>query len=248
MRTGLDQLHGLRALGGWTLLAWLLLASPALAGAPDLSGSVQLSNERTFTRWAHAVDIQPIREQPKPNAWLVGELSLNTEDGLPEVYLLLRSWTDPAGVDWLQIRVPMRPKTRTGWVQASALGPAQMVRTQLVVNRGRLRAILFRGGRRVLTTRIGIGKKSTPTPGGRFWVRERIRARNPRGPYGPWAFGTSAYSRLSDWPGGGVVGIHGTDQPELIPGRPSHGCIRVPNPAIRRLARLMPIGTPVWVE
>jgi lipoprotein-anchoring transpeptidase ErfK/SrfK len=65
--------------------------------------------------------------------------------------------------------------------------------------------------------------------------------------YGPWAFGTSAYSVLSDWPGGGVVGIHGTDQPELIPGRPSHGCIRVPNRDIHRLARLMPIGTPVRI-
>ena len=50
---------------------------------------------------------------------------------------------------------------------------------------------------------------------------------NPGGSYGPWAFGTSAYSVLSDWPGGGVIGIHGTNQPHLIPGRPSHGCVRV---------------------
>ncbi|MGZ5310042.1 MAG: L,D-transpeptidase, partial [Solirubrobacterales bacterium] len=77
---------------------------------------------------------------------------------------------------------------------------------------------------------------------------ELIRSKEPGGPYGPLAFGTSAYSRLSDWPGGGVIGIHGTNQPELIPGRPSHGCIRVLNPALRRLARLMPIGTPVWIR
>ena len=67
--------------------------------------------------------------------------------------------------------------------------------------------------------------------------------------YGPWAFGTSAYSdTLTDWPGGGVVGIHGTNQPQLIPGRPSHGCVRVPNPKIRRLAELMPIGTPIRIR
>ena len=53
---------------------------------------------------------------------------------------------------------------------------------------------------------------------------------------------------LSDWPGGGVVGIHGTNQPQLLPGRVSHGCVRVPNAAIRRLARLMPIGTPVRIR
>jgi lipoprotein-anchoring transpeptidase ErfK/SrfK len=54
-------------------------------------------------------------------------------------------------------------------------------------------------------------------------------------------------SVLSDWPGGGVVGIHGTDRPDILPGRVSHGCIRVPNPAVRRLAKLMPIGTPVLI-
>ena len=67
------------------------------------------------------------------------------------------------------------------------------------------------------------------------------------GVYGLWAFGTSAYSVLSDWPGGGVVGIHGTNEPQRIPGRPSHGCVRVPNRAISRLARIMPVGTPVRI-
>ncbi len=65
--------------------------------------------------------------------------------------------------------------------------------------------------------------------------------------YGPYAFGTAAYSVLSEWPGGGVIGIHGTNEPKLIPGRPSHGCVRVPNAAITRLWRLMPIGTPVLI-
>ena len=71
---------------------------------------------------------------------------------------------------------------------------------------------------------------------------------SPGGSFGPWAFGTGAYSVLSEWPGGGVIGIHGTNQPWLIPGRPSHGCIRVPNGAIVRLARLMPVGTPVRIR
>ena len=66
--------------------------------------------------------------------------------------------------------------------------------------------------------------------------------------YGPWAFGTSAYSSLSDWPGGGVVGVHGTNQPGLLPGRPSHGCIRVRNGDITRLVKLMRIGTPVLIR
>jgi lipoprotein-anchoring transpeptidase ErfK/SrfK len=98
----------------------------------------------------------------------------------------------------------------------------------------------------VWSSPVGIGKAGTPTPAGRFYIRDRLTSLSPF--YGPFAFATSAYSRLSDWPGGGVVGIHGTTQPELIPGRPSHGCIRVPNAAIRRLARLMPLGTPVLIR
>jgi lipoprotein-anchoring transpeptidase ErfK/SrfK len=239
------QLHGL---GAALAAGALLLAPPARAGLPDLSGSVRLSNERTFTRWAYAVQAQPIRQAPKPAAWPIATVSLVTEDRQPEVYTLLRSWTDTSGRAWLQVRAPISPRSRTGWVDATAMGQANLVRTQLVINRRRQRATLFRAGRRAWHSPIGVGKANTPTPRGRFWVRELLRSPDPGGPYGPLAFGTSAYSRLSDWPGGGVVGIHGTNQPELIPGRPSHGCIRVPNRAIRRLARLMPVGTPIWIR
>lgn len=173
---------------------------------------------------------------------------LVTEDGYAEVYLVLRSQVGSDGQTWLKVRIPGRPNGGTGWVRDSTLGPLHLVRTRLVVDRGRLRATLYRSGRRIWRARIGVGKASTPTPQDRFWIRERISVPDPHGSYGPWAFGTSAYSGLSDWPGGGVIGIHGTDQPGLIPGRPSHGCIRVPNQAIRRLARLMPLGTPVRIK
>jgi lipoprotein-anchoring transpeptidase ErfK/SrfK len=43
------------------------------------------------------------------------------------------------------------------------------------------------------------------------------------------------------------VGIHGTNQPQLVPGRPSHGCIRMRNSDILRLGRLMPVGTPLRI-
>jgi lipoprotein-anchoring transpeptidase ErfK/SrfK len=67
--------------------------------------------------------------------------------------------------------------------------------------------------------------------------------------FGPLAFGTSARSAvLPDWPGGGFVGVHGTDRPDLIPGRVSHGCIRMRNVDIVRLGRLMPVGTPVTIR
>jgi lipoprotein-anchoring transpeptidase ErfK/SrfK len=53
---------------------------------------------------------------------------------------------------------------------------------------------------------------------------------------------------LTDWPDGGFVGIHGTNEPELIPGAISHGCIRLRNVDILRLSRLMPVGTPLTIR
>jgi hypothetical protein len=95
---------------------------------------------------------------------------------------------------------------------------------------------------------VGIGRERWPTPRGTFIVRNRLgRFSSPQ--YGPVAFDTSARSpTLTDWPAGGFVGIHGTDRPDLIPGRVSHGCVRLRNPDILRLARLMPVGTPVEIR
>ncbi|HWT92362.1 MAG TPA: L,D-transpeptidase, partial [Solirubrobacteraceae bacterium] len=198
-------------------------------------------------RWAHPASRAPVRTRPRTGVRTIARLRAATEDGLPEVYLALRSQVDEAGRVWVQIRLPMRPNGRTGWVTREALADLETVRTRLTVSRRTLRATLYDRGRVVWRSRVGVGAPGTPTPAGSFYVRERLRNLGGGTVYGPWAFGTSAYSVLSDWPGGGVVGIHGTDQPRLIPGRPSHGCVRVPNAAIRRLARLMPVGTPVRI-
>jgi lipoprotein-anchoring transpeptidase ErfK/SrfK len=94
---------------------------------------------------------------------------------------------------------------------------------------------------------VGVGARATPTPAGRVWVREKLRFRAIP-VYGTHAIGTSAYApRLTDWPNGGVVGLHGTDEPWLVPGRPSHGCVRLRNADIARLYRLMPVGTPIRI-
>lgn len=219
---------------------------PADSSAP--LGTERLSDERTLTRWAHAATRSPIRAHPDRDAKVVARLRARTEDGRPEVYLLLRSVVDEDGRLWVKVRVPMRPNGQRGWVPRESLADFRIVRTRLLISRRSLRATLYDRGRAVWRARIGVGAARTPTPRGSFYVRERLRNLGGGKVYGPWAFGTSAYSVLSDWPGGGVVGIHGTDAPELIPGRPSHGCVRVRNAAIRRLARLMPVGTPVTIR
>ena len=237
----------------------LLLALPAAAQAADLPlrpkgdrsalGNERLSNERTITRWAHTNLRGGIRAKPSWKSKAIGALRWNTEDGLPEVYLALASHVDHAGGQvWIKIRIPGRPNGRTGWVRQEQLSNLELVETRLTIDRRRLRATLRKRGKVIWRSPVGVGAPGTGTPGGKFWIRERLPNLGGSPIYGPWAFGTAAYSKLSDWPGGGVVGIHGTNQPELIPGRPSHGCIRVPNPKIRKLARIMPIGTPVRIR
>jgi lipoprotein-anchoring transpeptidase ErfK/SrfK len=234
------------------LLAVLALAAGGgmahAATTPD--GAKRVSNETTLSHYANPNDSGAIRAAPARGARIVAHLKINTEDRLPNNYIVLRSWTDPhGGAEWYQVRVPGRPNGRTGWVRSDSLGPLQTVRTQLVVNRHTLRATLYRNGRRIFRAPVGVGKSSTPTPGGHFWIREKLVLGGGNGVYGPLAFGTAAYSaKLSDWPRGGVIGIHGTNEPNLVPGRPSHGCIRMHNADIKRIARLMPIGTPLLIR
>jgi lipoprotein-anchoring transpeptidase ErfK/SrfK len=149
---------------------------------------------------------------------------------------------------WVRVRLPVLPNGTSGWLPRRAISGYTVVRTELIVDRARLRATLLRDGRPVFHAPVGIGEPRWPTPAGRFYVRNKlVRYRSPF--YGPLAFGTSARSStLTDWPDGGFVGIHGTNQPDLLPGRVSHGCIRLRNSDILRLGRLMPVGTPVTIR
>jgi hypothetical protein len=229
--------------GAWALIGVVGAASPPHV---DAAAVVRLSNETTLSHWAYPEYPARARAAPGIGARTITRLRYFTENRQLELYLALEMRTDESGVTWVKVRLPMRPNGRIGWVPRAALGRLHRVQTHLVINRRTLRAALFRRGRRIWRAPIGVGRPTLPTPGGRFYIRERLRSLNPF--YGPVAFGTSAYSAyLSDWPGGGVVGIHGTSLPALVPGRPSHGCVRLRNRDILRLARLMPKGTPVRI-
>ena len=208
----------------------------------------KLSNRTTFTRWAYTNLTLKAKSKPGGKGKTVGKLHFNTEDGVPEIYLALQLYTNAKGDEWVQTQLPGRPNGRLGWVPREALGELHLIHTQLIVDRRTLRITLYKNGRKALQAPIGVGKGSTPTPGGHSWIREKLNGfGNPV--YGPLAFGTATYSnKLTDWPGGGVVGIHGTNEPNLIPGRPSHGCIRLKNKDILRLSRLMKPGTPLLIK
>jgi len=209
--------------------------------------TVRLSDERRRTYHAHVRRGAIVRRAPSTSGKRVGRLTPFTYYGLRDLVLVLGTQRAERRM-WARVRYSGLGR-RTGWVPAAALAKPRLVRTRLVIDRGRTRVRLFRSGRLVFGSRAGIGARNSPTPGGRFFVRERLRPRRADTIYGALAFGLSTYSRYrTDWPGGGQVGLHGTNQPGLIPGRISNGCIRLRNAEILRLGRLMPVGTPVLIR
>ena len=237
------------ALGGLAGPADPALAAPAPVApeAPPRAVVTRLSNLHSVTRWAYTESDAVIRAAPSPRARPVGRLRFLTPDDQAELYDVLAAAKTPRAGSWLQVEVPARPNGRRGWVPRPALSSLHVVHSYLLVDQGSLRATLFREGRAIFSAPVGVGKPSTVTPGGEFYVLEKLRSiGSPI--YGPFAIGTSAYApTLSEWPGGGVVGIHGTNEPQLIPGRPSHGCIRMRDADITRLWSLIGLGTPIEI-
>jgi lipoprotein-anchoring transpeptidase ErfK/SrfK len=188
------------------------------------------------------------RAAPDPAAAPVAAISPRTPEGTRNIVLVLARSRDDHGRLWIRVRLAVLPNGATGWVERGALRGYVPVRTRLVVDLGRLTATLYRDGRPIFEADVGIGRLPWPTPPGEFYVRNKLtRYADPF--YGPLAFGTSARSAvLTDWPAGGFVGIHGTNSPELLPGRVSHGCIRMRNEDVLELGRLMPVGTPLTIR
>ena len=151
--------------------------------------------------------------------------------------------------DWIKVLLPIRPNGDTGYVPASAV---QLTWTawRVVVDISSHQLQLYDAGHSVYTTRVAVGAQSTPTPRGTFYITTLLRQPDPKGAYGPYAFGLSGYSPvLKHFAGGpGQIGLHGTDDPTSIGHSVTHGCIRVSNRVITMLAARLPLGTPVVVR
>jgi len=94
-----------------------------------------------------------------------------------------------------------------------------------------------------------VGKPSTPTPTGEFFVEETVQLPNGD-PGGPYALALSARSNvLQEFEGGlGQIAMHGRENLGGVLGAAeSHGCIRLSTTTIDWLAARISPGTPVTV-
>jgi hypothetical protein len=229
------------------LSAGVAALPPTPAPALHIGKAHTLSSQMFVSRWTVIRTATPAYAAPSRHAAVVAEAEEYAPEGTPNLVPVLGTSSRSDGL-WIKVRLPVLPNGTTGWVERRFMGPYESVDTHLLVDRARLRATLYRGGKIVFSAPVGVGTAASPTPAGEFNVRSKLtRYASPF--YGPVAFGTTARSAvLTDWPGGGFVGIHGTNEPDRLPGRVSHGCIRLRNGDILRLAHLMPVGTPMTIR
>jgi lipoprotein-anchoring transpeptidase ErfK/SrfK len=149
---------------------------------------------------------------------------------------------------WLKVRLPGRPNGHTGWIARNAT-LHWATNWRLVVNSSRRRVSVFRSGRLVRVFKAVVGKPSTPTPAGEFFVEESIALRS----YdvgAPFALALSARSEvLQEFDGGpGQIALHGLRNVGGVPGTAvSHGCVRLDDGALRWLVVRVGPGTPVTI-
>ena len=152
------------------------------------------------------------------------------------------------GTRWYRVRVAARPNGATGWISSKDVTTTRL-HTRIVIDLSRHHLWLYKRGKIALSSPVAIGKPSTPTPTGSFYVTQRFVVTSPNGPYGPRAIGVSAFSDvLRSWVDGGPIGIHGTNEQFAIGNSVSHGCVRMPNDAIVELFAVTPLGTPVQIR
>lgn len=224
-------------------------ASPAAAaGSTPRSGTSWARFDGRLTGGSYVVARalgDGLHVSPSAGADRAATLSNPLPSGAPRVVVVV---TD-AG-EWLQVLLPIRPNASVGWIRRADV-ELSTVHHRVEIDRATHRLRVFDATESVVADEaIAVGKSSTPTPAGQFFTVELLQPPNPSGAYGPYAFTLSAYSDVYQTfgSGDGAVGLHGTNEPSSIGTNASHGCVRLHNAAIQRLAEMLPLGTPVFIR
>jgi lipoprotein-anchoring transpeptidase ErfK/SrfK len=234
-----------------TAAASLLVLAASLALSPRAGADVtRLAQLRIVGSGTLARDTV-VLQSPRPNARRVGVMRQFRSDFRPQYVLALSAVRAKKSGEplWYRISVPGRPNGRTGWVPASAV-ELQPVRKLIRIDVSARRFQFWHGRRMLRSGPVAVGKRGTETPTGLYYVTWKFDpAIDPSwSALGAYAFETSAYSpTLSDWPGGGIVGVHGTTSPHLLGQAVSHGCVRLHNRDILYLRGRVPLGTPIEI-
>ena len=231
-----------------SLLLSAAAITPAAAGSRVAPSSASTGSQPTYYPRIGLISSSTLtaRSGPSSNARVVKTFHQFRPDYLPTVLLAVAEQRDAAGRLWLKVSVPGRPNGRYGWVSAEFVDSIPIYK-EVVVDLSSRTLSVYDHGRLRYRTRVAIGTRRNPTPTGNFYIQARFKPTDRI--LGAFAFETSAYSpTLTEWPGGGVVGIHGWNDPSVLGRAVSHGCIRVSNGAALYLKRQLLSGTPVTIR
>jgi lipoprotein-anchoring transpeptidase ErfK/SrfK len=157
--------------------------------------------------------------------------------------------TTSDGAQWLRVMLPGRPNASTGWIAQRGTVLSATV-WHVLVSTSRRRVRVYRRGRLVRSFEAIVGKPSTPTPHGLFFVEESIRM-TPGSAGAPFALALSARSDvLQEFEGGpGQIALHGLARVGGTLGTAaSHGCVRLDEAGIRWMAARIAPGVPVTIR
>lgn len=214
-----------------SLIAFLAIASPAAAA--DIAELLYYKTPvyKTAAGERKTVVRNNLHGNQRVRLWVIGQEEVD-------------------GQLWLRVRLPLRPNNNKGWINASRAYLRQ-TSYRVVVDRSSRTLFLFHGGKRLIKTKVIVGKPSTPTPLGRFAIWDRYRPPT-KSPLRPWVLEITAHSeKLRRYEGGeGRVALHGMRGPLVAPlgTAASNGCVRLPDWLINLLADKLSLGTPVTVR
>jgi lipoprotein-anchoring transpeptidase ErfK/SrfK len=216
-------------------------SAPTGSSQPTTAVMPVLGAELSVIATAHGPTVEVFTKPGDPSPSL--RLANPGPNQVPRVFLVLERRPG-----WFLVLLPTLPNGSKGWIAADTVTTTK-TSYWLQVRRSQFQLRLYQGKKLLINARAAIGTTDTPTPGGRYYLTELLQAPNPNGDYGPYAYGLSGYSEtLQQFDGHDpIIGIHGTNQPGLLGTAVSHGCIRVDNSTITRLAGMLPLGTPVQI-
>lgn len=185
--------------------------------------------------------------RPDTTARVKTRLAPTTSSGYPTL-VLLDTVRDTGSATWYRVWLALRPNGSRGWIREGDLG-FYTTPARIVIDLSERQLVVYRRGRWIESYPVAIGRPGLDTPTGFFFVNQKLRPPARGGPYGVLALGISAFQpALPNWPEGGPVAIHGTNEPHLIGKAVSHGCVRMHNRDILDVSEMVPAGSPVVIK
>ena len=214
---------------------------------PSAAPGVKLDPQ--YERWTVGKALGPVTvfRRPEAGAAVMTRLGKFNQNGYPNL-VLVQSIRDKGATVWYRVWLAQRPNGSRGWVREGELA-FYTVSSKIVIDLSERKLTVFRRGEQKGTFPVAVGQPGLATPTGFFFVNQKLKPPSPGGAYGVLALGTSAFQpKLTYWPQGGPVAIHGTNEDYLIGKAVSHGCVRMHNKDVLEVSRLVPAGSPVVIQ